>query len=143
MTWIVLVAIDAYVIFVGLAVGSFVNLAADRLPRGESLVHPASHCTACGRQLNLVDLTPVLGYVLRGGRCATCRTHIGVSSPLVEASCGALMVIPVLWTPGLATAFAGISLTTGFGAGVILISLLRSRSGSRPDARSRSSRLAH
>ena len=144
MTWYALVLIvgGSYLLLAGLAIGSFVNLAADRLPRGESILHPSSHCTACDRRLDAVDLLPVLGYFIRGGRCATCATPIGVFSPLVEASCGALMVIPVLWTPGWATVFAGISLTTGFGAGVVLVSLLRSRPGSRPDARSAPSRLA-
>ena len=130
--------VGSYLLLAGLAVGSFVNLAADRLPRGESLVWPGSHCTSCGRRLNAIDLLPVVGYFLRGGRCATCRTPIGVTSPLVEASCGALMAIPVLWMPGWATIFAGLSLTIGFGAGVILVSMLRSRPGSRPDARSAS-----
>jgi prepilin signal peptidase PulO-like enzyme (type II secretory pathway) len=93
--------VSAYLVLVALLLGSFINLAADRLPRGESLISPASHCRACDRRLNFVDLVPVLGYIVRGGRCADCRVPIGVSSPVVEALCGAAMLIP-LATLGLA-----------------------------------------
>ena len=62
---------DIYFVLVALFVGSFINLAADRLPRGESLVTPRSHCRSCGRVLNVIDLLPVAGYFIRGGRCAT------------------------------------------------------------------------
>jgi prepilin signal peptidase PulO-like enzyme (type II secretory pathway) len=85
----------AYLVLVALLLGSFINMAADRLPRHESLVHPRSHCRSCGRVLNLVDLIPVAGYLVRGGRCASCRTAIGASSPAVEALCGAAMVASV------------------------------------------------
>jgi prepilin signal peptidase PulO-like enzyme (type II secretory pathway) len=85
----------AYLVVVALLLGSFINMAADRLPRHESLVHPRSHCRSCGRVLNLVDLIPVAGYLVRGGRCASCRTAIGASSPAVEALCGAAMVASV------------------------------------------------
>ena len=85
-----------YIVLVAFFVGSFINLAADRLPRGESLVTPRSHCRSCGRVLNLVDLLPVGGYFIRGGRCATCRTPIGLSAPLVEAAAGLLMLIPIV-----------------------------------------------
>jgi leader peptidase (prepilin peptidase) / N-methyltransferase len=101
---------DIYFVLVALFVGSFINLAADRLPRGESLVTPRSHCRSCGRVLNVIDLLPVAGYFIRGGRCATCRASIGLSAPLVEAAAGLLMLIPIvalgLW-PG---AFIGASL---------------------------------
>lgn len=132
---VTIVVVGSYLLLAGLAIGSFVNLAADRLPRGESLLHPGSHCTACGRHLNVVDLLPVVGYLVRRGRCASCRAPIGISSPLVEAACGAIMVAPMLWSPGWPEALAGIFLTAGFGAGMILLSVLsRSRSGSRRDA---------
>src|SRR5690242_17160536 len=96
---------EIYFVLVALFVGSFINLAADRLPRGESVVSPRSHCRSCGRVLNVVDLLPVAGYFIRGGRCASCRTSIGLSAPLVEAAAGLLMLIPIatlgLWPGGL------------------------------------------
>src|ERR1700736_2083742 len=87
----------AYLVLVGLLLGSFINLAADRVPRGESVIRPRSHCRACGRELNVVDLVPVLGYFLRGGRCATCKTPIGVTAPIVEAVSGGCMLAALAW----------------------------------------------
>ena len=89
-------AAGAYLVLVALLVGSFINMAADRLPRGESVVRPRSHCRSCGRVLDFVDLIPVAGYLIRGGRCATCRASIGVSSPVVEALCGAAVLVSVV-----------------------------------------------
>jgi len=87
-----MLALQAYLILVALLQGSFINLAADRRPRGESLVRPRSHCRSCGRVLNVVDLIPVAGYLIRKGRCATCGVAIGALSPAVEALCGLAMI---------------------------------------------------
>ena len=99
------VPVAIYLVLVSLFLGSFINLAADRLPRGESLVSPRSHCRSCGRVLNVVDLLPVAGYFIRGGRCRSCGASIGPSAPLVEAAAGLLMLIPIvtlgLWPGGL------------------------------------------
>jgi prepilin signal peptidase PulO-like enzyme (type II secretory pathway) len=119
--------IDAYLILLALLLGSFINLAADRLPRGESLLWPRSHCRTCGRQLNVIDLVPVAGYVVRGGRCATCRSPIGASAPLVEAVAGALMAASLallgLWPGGL----VGVGLVALWGTGVAALAVQRSR----------------
>lgn len=128
----VTVAVDAYLVLVGLFAGSFINLAADRLPRGESVVAPRSHCRACGRRLNLVDLLPVGGYVVRGGRCATCRAPIGISAPLVEAVCAACVAVPLLWQglwPGAAT---GLSLVLLYGVSATALAIARARREPRP-----------
>jgi len=116
------VAAIAYLFVVALLVGSFINLAADRLPRGESVVRPRSHCRSCERQLNLVDLIPVGGWLIRRGRCASCGAAIGVASPVVEALCGGAMLgALVLLGParGAAVGAAGVALVglsaVGFG----------------------------
>jgi leader peptidase (prepilin peptidase)/N-methyltransferase len=93
---VVVIAFMAYLVVVALLLGSFINLAADRLPRRESLVRPRSHCRSCGRVLNLVDLIPIGGYVIRRGRCASCGASIGATSPAVEALCGVFMLAPLL-----------------------------------------------
>jgi len=90
-----MLALQAYLVLVAMLLGSFINLAADRLPRGESLVRPRSHCRSCGRVLNMVDLIPVAGYLIRKGRCATCGVAIGALSPTVEALCGAGMLAAI------------------------------------------------
>jgi prepilin signal peptidase PulO-like enzyme (type II secretory pathway) len=92
---ILVVALSAYLVLVAMLAASFINLAADRLPRGESVVRPRSHCRSCGRVLDWVDLIPVGGYLIRGGRCASCGTPIGISSPATEALCGAAMLASV------------------------------------------------
>ena len=126
---------SSYLVAVALLVGSFINLATDRLPRGESLVRPRSHCRSCGRILNVVDLIPVGGYLIRGGRCAGCGVSIGASSPAVEAICGAFMLVAlVALGPGLGVILgaAGVVLV---GAAAVSLSYARAatvRRGSRP-----------
>jgi leader peptidase (prepilin peptidase) / N-methyltransferase len=119
--------LTVYLVFVGLAFGSFLNLAADRLPRSESLVRPPSHCRTCGRRLNFVDLLPVAGYVIRGGRCATCRAPIGVSAPILECLCGACVATPILLQGLWPGAVTGLTLLLGLGSVVTVLALRRVR----------------
>lgn len=123
-----MLVIEAYLVLVALLLGSFINLAGDRLPRGESLVRPRSHCRACGRVLSALDLLPVAGYLIRTGRCATCRTPIGASSPLVEAAAGACMLASLVWLGLWPGAAAGFLLVAGFGLAVVGLGLARRRS---------------
>ena len=112
-------AAGAYLVLVALLVGSFINMAADRLPRGESVVRPRSHCRSCGRVLDFVDLIPVAGYLIRGGRCATCGASIGVSSPVVEALCGAAVLASVMLLKPWRGAVAGLDGVLVVGLAVI------------------------
>jgi leader peptidase (prepilin peptidase) / N-methyltransferase len=117
----------AYLVLVAMLVGSFINLAADRVPRGESVLRPRSHCRSCGRILNALDLLPVAGYLIRGGRCATCRASIGASSPLVEAASGACMLVAIVWFGLWPGASLGVVLVALLGLGVLGLSLARHR----------------
>jgi leader peptidase (prepilin peptidase) / N-methyltransferase len=74
----------------GLLVGSFLNVVAYRLPRGESLTHPRSRCPSCATQLRAVDNIPVLSWLALRGRCHHCGAPISARYPLVEASTGVL-----------------------------------------------------
>jgi leader peptidase (prepilin peptidase)/N-methyltransferase len=85
----------------GAAIGSFVNLAVDRLPRGQSILKPRSHCPKCGNPVALYDLVPVLNWLWLRGRCRYCRNPIPVRSPLVELLGAALMAL-VGWQFGTA-----------------------------------------
>ena len=69
----------------GLAVGSFLNVVVYRLPLGESLVAPGSHCPACGRPIRARHNVPVLSWLVLRGRCADCGAPISVRYLLVEA----------------------------------------------------------
>ena len=95
----------AFLLGMGLAIGSFLNVAIYRLPRRESLMWPASHCTACNRPLAWFENVPVFGWLALGGRCRTCRARISVRYPIVEALAGAVFVAGYFiygWTPLLA-----------------------------------------
>lgn len=76
----------------GLAVGSFLNVCIYRLPRGQSVVRPASRCPQCGTPLRWYDNVPLVGYLLLRGRCRSCRAAISVMYPLIEAITGAVFV---------------------------------------------------
>ncbi|WP_201733180.1 A24 family peptidase [Acidithrix sp. C25] len=75
---------------VGLAVGSFLNVVIWRVPRGESIVLPPSHCTSCGYRLRAVDNLPIASFLALRGQCHSCGSKISVRYPLVELSTGAL-----------------------------------------------------
>jgi leader peptidase (prepilin peptidase)/N-methyltransferase len=72
----------------GLMIGSFLNVVAYRLPRGESLVKPGSHCTTCGEDVKPWDNIPVLSWLILRGRCRGCGDKIAGSYPLVELVTG-------------------------------------------------------
>ncbi|MDI6601929.1 MAG: prepilin peptidase [Thermoanaerobacteraceae bacterium] len=72
----------------GLAMGSFFNVCIYRLPRGESIVFPPSHCTSCNTKLKPIDMIPVLSYIFLKGRCRYCGSHISIRYPLVELATG-------------------------------------------------------
>jgi len=80
----------------GAIVGSFLNVVAYRLPRHESLIAPASHCTGCGTPVKPYDNIPILSYLLLHGRCRACSAQISPRYPLVEALTAALCVGAVL-----------------------------------------------
>jgi leader peptidase (prepilin peptidase)/N-methyltransferase len=80
------------VALVGLAVGSFLNVVIHRVPRGESLVRPSSHCPHCGHEVRNRHNIPVLGWLLLRGKCADCAAPISIRYPLIEAGTAALFV---------------------------------------------------
>jgi leader peptidase (prepilin peptidase)/N-methyltransferase len=79
----------------GLLIGSFLNVVAHRLPRGESLLRPRSRCPQCQTQLRAIDNVPVVSWVLLRGRCHHCGTSISARYPIVELVTGALYVAVV------------------------------------------------
>ena len=77
-------AIIAAAIF-GTIIGSFLNVVAWRLPRGESLTKPRSRCPECGHQIRAYDNVPVISWLILRGRCRDCGHPISARYPLVEA----------------------------------------------------------
>lgn len=76
----------------GSCVGSFLNVVIWRLPRGESLVTPPSHCPKCNNPLKWYDNIPVIGWLKLGGKCRFCKEPISPRYPIVEAITGAIFV---------------------------------------------------
>jgi leader peptidase (prepilin peptidase)/N-methyltransferase len=109
------IAVYIIVFTVGLMFGSFTNVIIARIPVGESIVSPPSHCPHCNKQLRTVDLVPVFSYLFLQGRCHYCQQRISVRYPLVEALCAILFLgVYLRW---------GLSMTTlsGFIFSVILL----------------------
>ncbi|MGB9886309.1 MAG: prepilin peptidase [Moorellales bacterium] len=73
----------------GSLLGSFAELAAARILRGESVVRPRSRCDSCGHPLGLRDLVPVLSWLLLRGKCRWCGAGIPARHLWVELACGA------------------------------------------------------
>jgi leader peptidase (prepilin peptidase)/N-methyltransferase len=86
---------------IGACVGSFINLVVWRLPRGESVITPRSHCPRCGSTLAWSELVPVLSFVLLGRRCAHCDQPIPWRYPLVELLSSFLWMAMVIAHPPL------------------------------------------
>ena len=80
------------VVLLGLAVGSFLNVCIDRLPRGQSILQPRSHCPVCKAVLAARDLVPVLSYLLLRGRCRYCSTPIPGRVLFLEAGTSLLFL---------------------------------------------------
>lgn len=78
------VALAVFALPPALALGSFLNVVAARLPEGRSLLRPPSSCLSCGTQVALRDNVPLLSFLLLRGRCRSCGGRIGVRYPAVE-----------------------------------------------------------
>ena len=80
----------------GLVVGSFLNVLVHRLPRGESVAWPGSHCPACGGPIRALDNIPVVSWLILRGKCRVCRAAINPRYPLIELANGALWALVFL-----------------------------------------------
>lgn len=81
----------------GLLIGSFLNVVVWRLPRGESLSHPGSHCPQCGHAIRWWDNVPVVSWAVLRGRCRDCSEPISTRYPLVELATGFFFAGVALW----------------------------------------------
>ncbi len=79
----------------GLFIGSFLNVCIYRIPKGESVVWPPSHCPACGERIKPYDNIPVVSYFLLKGRCRNCGERISWQYPAVELLTGVLTAATV------------------------------------------------
>jgi leader peptidase (prepilin peptidase) / N-methyltransferase len=72
----------------GLSFGSLLNVCVLRWPRGESIVHPRSHCRGCNRTLAWWEILPLVSWLFLRGRCRTCHIPVSCRYPLIELAVG-------------------------------------------------------
>ncbi len=102
------------VFITGICIGSFLNVCIFRLPKGESVAFPPSHCPVCMKNLGFIDLIPIIGYLLLRGRCRYCLSGISWQYPAVELVTGLIFVLVV----------ASLGMTIAALQAVVFISLL-------------------
>lgn len=91
----------------GLIAGSFLNVLIHRLPRGESVAFPGSHCPACGAVIRAYDNVPVFSWLVLRGRCRACRAPISIRYPVIELVNAFLWSAVYLRAPGWVEFAAG------------------------------------
>lgn len=89
-----------FVVFLGLSVGSFLNVVILRFDEIASIVKTRSHCPKCKKQIPWYDLIPFFSYIILGGRCRQCQKSISLQYPIVEATT-ALVFAAVYWHSGI------------------------------------------
>ncbi len=83
-----------FILVLGLLIGSFLNVCIYRIPRGESIAYPPSHCTNCGNNIKSYDLIPVISYVFfLKGKCRYCGEKISIRYPLIELFTGVVFML--------------------------------------------------
>ena len=84
------------VFFYGICIGSFLNVVIYRLPRNESLVKRASHCTTCGAKIRVIDIIPIISWVfILHGKCRNCGEKISARYPIVEGLNGIIYIATI------------------------------------------------
>ncbi len=77
----------------GAAIGSFLNVLIFRIPEGQSIVLPSSHCQKCGHAIRVYDNIPIISYLILRGKCRDCREKISLQYPVVEAITAVMSVL--------------------------------------------------
>jgi len=80
---------ELFIAFIfGIVFGSFLNVVILRIPKDESVVFGASHCTSCGHKLKPWHNIPLLSWIFLQGKCAYCTNKISIQYPLIELFSG-------------------------------------------------------
>lgn len=103
----------------GLLIGSFLNVVIHRVPLGESVIFPNSHCPHCSVAIRPVDNIPVISFLLLKGRCRTCHASISWRYPAVELLTAAIFIVIAVksgltWQTGLELVFACVMISLVF-----------------------------
>lgn len=84
--------IELIVFLLWLSIGSFLNVCIYRIPRGESISFPPSHCTNCNNRIKSYDLVPLISYIFLKGKCRYCGEKISIKYPLIEFITGIIFM---------------------------------------------------
>lgn len=82
-----------YIFAIGTILGSFFNVCIYRIPKGESIVNPPSHCGNCNTRLKPLDLVPVFSYIFLKGQCRYCREKYSARYAVVELLTGIIFAV--------------------------------------------------
>ncbi len=77
----------------GTIFGSFFGVVGSRIPSGESIINPGSHCNCCHHKLKWYELIPVFSYIIQGGKCIKCGSSIPILYPITEVISGVLFAV--------------------------------------------------
>lgn len=109
-----------FTFLIGIIIGSFLNVCIYRLPLGQSIVVPPSHCMSCNKRLGVKDLVPILSYVFLRGKCRHCGVGFSPRYALVELLTG-LLFAGVTYVVGLSPLLIAYLIFTAFMVVIIFI----------------------
>ena len=82
-----------YIFLIGIIIGSFSNVCILRIPKEESIIFPASHCSTCKKSIGAFDLIPLISYVFLKGKSRCCKNKISIRYPIIELISGILFIL--------------------------------------------------
>ena len=82
-----------FTFLIGCCFGSFINVIIYRLPIGESIIFPSSHCRKCNYKIIWYENIPIISWIFLSGRCSNCREKISLIYPIIEFLTGILFVL--------------------------------------------------
>ena len=82
-----------FTFLIGCCFGSFINVVIYRLPHGESIIFPSSHCRKCNYRILWYENIPIISWMYLSGRCSNCNEKISLSYPMIELLTGLLFVL--------------------------------------------------
>jgi len=88
-----------FVILIGLTMGSFAGVLQHRIGKDESIIKPRSYCDSCKTPLTIIQLIPIIGFIINKGKCPQCNKNVPLFYPLLELFFALISVIYFLKLP--------------------------------------------
>lgn len=87
------ITVYTIITFLGITIGSFLNVCIYRIPNNDSIVKRSSHCMSCNTKIRRFDLIPVISWLILKGKCRNCNARISPRYPIIEALNAILYII--------------------------------------------------